>query len=58
VEKKEEVFLQEQGHYIWLSVVIGYDSSKRAKTAAKKELKKNTKIAMGFIWERLPDLVT
>jgi hypothetical protein len=36
-----KVFLQEQGHYIWLSVVTGYDSSKRAKTAAKKELRKN-----------------
>ena len=44
-----EVFLQEQGHYIWLSVVIGYVSSKREKTVAKKELKKNNKIAMDFI---------
>jgi hypothetical protein len=33
----------------WLSVVTGYDSSKREKTAAKKELKKNNKIAMDFI---------
>jgi hypothetical protein len=44
-----EVFLQEQGHYIWLSVVTGYDSSKREKTTTKKELKKNNKIAMDFI---------
>ena len=52
-----EAFLHAQGHYIWLSVVTGYDSSKRAKTAAKKELRKNNKIAMDFIQEGLPNLV-
>jgi hypothetical protein len=52
---RREVFLQEQGHYIWLSVFIGHDSSKREKTAAKKELKKNNKIAMDFIWEGSPN---
>ena len=41
--RRMEVFLQAQGHYIWLSVVTGYDSSKREKTTTKKELKKNTK---------------
>jgi hypothetical protein len=46
---RTQVFLQEQGHYIWLSVVTGYDSSKREKIAAKKELKKNNKIKMDFI---------
>jgi hypothetical protein len=55
--RREKVFLQEHGHYIWLSVVTGYDSSKREKTAAKKELKNNKKIAMDFIWEGLPNLV-
>jgi hypothetical protein len=54
---RTEVFLQAQGHYIWLSVVTGYDSSKREKTAAKKELRKNNKIAMDFIWEGLPNPV-
>jgi hypothetical protein len=44
-----EVFLQAQGHCIWLSIVTRYDSSKRTKTAAKKELRKNNKIAMDFI---------
>jgi uncharacterized membrane protein YiaA len=48
-----KVFLQEQGYYIWISVVTGYDSSKMEKTASKKELKKNNKIAMDFIWEGL-----
>jgi hypothetical protein len=54
---RTKVFLQEHGHYIWLSVIIGYDSSKREKTATKKELRKNNKIAMNFIWEGLPNPV-
>jgi hypothetical protein len=54
---RTELFLQAQGLYIWLSVVTGYDSSKREKTAAKKELKKNKKIAMDFILEGLPNPV-
>jgi hypothetical protein len=54
---RRELFLQAQGHYIWLLVFIGYDSSKREKTADKKELRKNNKIAMDFIWEGLPNLV-
>jgi hypothetical protein len=51
-----KVFLQEQGYCIWLSLITGYDSSKWAKTASKKELKKNNKIEMDFIWEGLPNL--
>jgi hypothetical protein len=54
---RTKVFLQAQGHYIWLSVVTGYDNSKREKTAAKKELRKNNKIEMDFIWEGLPNPV-
>jgi hypothetical protein len=52
--RRKEVFLQEQGHYIWLSVITGYDSLKMENTTIKKELKKNNKIAMDFIWEGLP----
>ena len=52
-----KVFLQAQGYHIWLSVIIGYDSSKREKTATKKELKKNKKIAVDFIWEGLDNPV-
>jgi hypothetical protein len=33
---KMKLFLQAHGHYIWLSGFTGYDSSKRANTAAKK----------------------
>jgi hypothetical protein len=55
--KRTKIFLQAEGHYIWLSVVTGYDSSKREKTTAKKELKQNTKIAMDFISEGLPNPV-
>jgi hypothetical protein len=52
-----EVFLQAQGNYIWLSVVTGYDSSKREKTPTKNKFRKNNKIAMDFIWEGLPNPV-
>jgi hypothetical protein len=55
--RRKKVFLQAHGHYIWRSVVTGYDSSKREKTATKKELKKNNKRAMNFIWEGLPNTV-
>jgi chromosome segregation ATPase len=55
--RRMKVFLQTQGHYIWLSVVTGYDGSKREKTASKKELKKNNKIEMDFISEGLPNPV-
>jgi hypothetical protein len=48
--RRMEVFLQAQENYIWLSVVTRCDSSKRAKTATKKELNKNKKIVMDFIW--------
>ena len=50
-------FNRHKGYCIWISVVTGYDSSKREKTATKKELKKNKKIEMDFIWEGLPKLV-
>ena len=35
----------------------GYNSTKKAKTTAKKELNKNNKIAIDFIWEALLDSV-
>jgi hypothetical protein len=54
---RTKVFLEAHGYDIWKSVATGYDSSKREKTAAKKELKKNNKIAMDFIWEGLPNPV-
>ena len=41
--RRTKVFLQTQGHYIWLSFVTRYDSSKREKALAKKELKRITK---------------
>jgi hypothetical protein len=54
---RTKLFLQAQGYYIWLSVIMGYDSLKREKTATNKKLKKNNKIAMDFIWEGLPNPV-
>jgi hypothetical protein len=35
--------------------VIGYNATKKPKTATKKELKKNKKIEMDFIMKGLPD---
>jgi hypothetical protein len=52
-----KVFLQEHGYDVWHSVVTGYNATKKPKTATKKELKRNKKIAMDFILEGLPDSV-
>jgi hypothetical protein len=57
MEEGTKVFLQAHGYDIWQLVVTGYDSSKREKTATKKELKQNNKIAMDFILEGLYDSV-
>jgi hypothetical protein len=46
-----KVFLKAQGYDIWKSIVKGYDSSKREKTAAKKELKKKTKLQWISFWK-------
>jgi hypothetical protein len=35
---RTKVFLHEQGHYIWVLVVTGYDNSKRAKTVVMSPL--------------------
>jgi hypothetical protein len=55
---RTKIFVEAHGYDIWKSFVIGYDSSKREKIAAKKELNKNKKITMNFIWEGLTDLVS
>jgi hypothetical protein len=49
--------LQARGYDVLYSVVIGYTSSKKSKSPAKKELKGNNKIAMDFILEGLSDPV-
>jgi hypothetical protein len=54
---RRKTFFQAHGYDIWYSVVTGYNGSKKPNTAAKKELKKNNKIAMDFIMEGLPDSV-
>jgi hypothetical protein len=56
-ETRMKTFFRAQGYDVWKSVVTGYTTSKKPKTAAKKELKRNNKIAMDFILEGLPDLV-
>jgi hypothetical protein len=57
VEHKEKSIFTGTGTLYFISVVTGYDSSKREKTATKKELRKNNKIEMDFIWEGLPNPV-
>jgi hypothetical protein len=56
--RRTKVFLQAQRHYIWLSIVIGYDSSKKENSLSYEELKTNKKIAMDFIQEGLPNMVS
>jgi hypothetical protein len=46
-----KVFLQEHGYGVWHSFVTIYTHSMKLNTIAKKELKRNKKIAMGFILE-------
>jgi hypothetical protein len=55
--RRMKVFLQAQGYDVWKSVVTGYTTTKKLKTTTKKELKRNKKIEMDFIWEGLPDPV-
>jgi hypothetical protein len=51
VEHKDENLFKGMGYDIWYSIVTGYNATKKANTAAKKELKKNNKIEMDFIWK-------
>ena len=46
---RKRTFLEEHGYYIWYLVVTGYNATNKSNTTAKKELKKNKKIAMDFI---------
>ena len=51
-------FLGEMGYDVWNLVVIGYTPPKWAlKSAARKELKRNNKLAMDTISEGLPEYV-
>jgi hypothetical protein len=56
--RRMKVFLEAHGYDVWYSVVTGYTTSKKPlKTATKKELKRNNKIAMDAILDGLPDSV-
>jgi hypothetical protein len=50
-------FLGAQGYDVWYSIFTRYPGSKKQKTLAKRELKRNKKIAMDFILEGLLDPV-
>jgi hypothetical protein len=54
---RKRTFLKAHGYDIWYSVVTEYNATKKAKTASKKEMKKNNKMTTDLIWEGLPDLV-
>jgi hypothetical protein len=54
---KMKLFLQTRGYDVCQSVVTIYTTTKKLKTKNNKELKRNNKIEMDFIWEGLPDLV-
>jgi hypothetical protein len=54
---KMKTFLEAHGYDVWKLVVIGYTATKKPKTARNKELKRNNKIAMDFIWEGLCDSI-
>jgi hypothetical protein len=51
-------FLEAWGYDVWYLIVTGYTASnKLMKTASKKELKRNIKIAMDVILDGLPNSV-
>jgi hypothetical protein len=52
-----KTFLEAHGYDIWHSVVTRYNATRKPKTEAKKELKKNKEKVIDFIWEGLPDMV-
>jgi len=52
-----DTFLQSHEYDVWQSVVTRYTATKKPEIAAKKELKRNKKIAMDYTLEGLTDLV-
>jgi hypothetical protein len=42
--RRKKINLQAHGYDIWYSIVIGYNGSKKEKTPANKDLKRNKKI--------------
>jgi hypothetical protein len=52
-----ETYLKSLGVDVWISVALGYNTSKKPKTAVQKEAKKNNKLAIDTILDGLTDSV-
>jgi hypothetical protein len=52
-----ETYLKALGADVWISVVSGYNASKKPKSAAQKEAKRNNKLAIDTILDGLTDSV-
>jgi hypothetical protein len=51
--KRTKVFLKARGYDVWQSIVIGYTTTNKSNTVAKKELKRNKKNSNGFHLRRI-----
>ena len=56
-KKRMETYLKALGADVWISVASGYNASKKPKTAAQKEAKRNNKLAIDTILDGLTDSV-
>jgi hypothetical protein len=56
-KNRMETYLKALGAYVWISVASGYNASKKPKTAAQKEAKRNNKLAIDTILDGLTDSV-
>ena len=52
-----ETYLKSLGADVWISVASGYNASKKPKSAAQKEAKRNNKLAIDTILDGLADSV-
>jgi hypothetical protein len=56
-KNRMETYLKDLGADVWISVASGYNASKKPKSAAQKEAKRNNKLAIDTILDGLTDSV-
>jgi hypothetical protein len=56
-KNRMETYLKALGEDVWISVASGYNASKKPKTAAQKEAKRNNKLTIDTILDGLTDSV-
>jgi hypothetical protein len=56
-KNRMETYLKSLGADVWISVASGYNASKKPKSAAQKEAKRNNKLAIDTILDGLTDSV-